>query len=134
VSRAHPLVLIVDDDERNRKLAADLLRLADYSIVEAATGAEALDVARADPPNVILMDLRLPDVDGAQVAGMLRADSRTSSVPVIALTAMSLEGDEDWLRAAGFAGYIQKPIDVEQFCSLVAEFLRRDAGDAPEGE
>jgi two-component system cell cycle response regulator DivK len=132
VSRAHPLVLIVDDDERNRKLAADLLRLADYSIVEAATGAEALDVARADPPNVILMDLRLPDVDGAQVAGMLRADSRTSAVPVIALTAMSLDGDEDWLRAAGFAGYIQKPIDVEQFGSLVAEFLRRDA-EAPDG-
>jgi two-component system cell cycle response regulator DivK len=130
VSRAHPLVLIVDDDERNRKLAADLLRLADYRIVEAATGAEALDIARADPPGAILMDLRLPDVDGAQAARMLRADSRTSAVPVIALTAMSLEGDEDWLRSAGFAGYIQKPIDVERFGALVAEFLRQGA-EAP---
>jgi len=124
VSGASPLVLIVDDDERNRKLAADLLRLAGYGITEAASGNEALTVATAHLPDAILMDLRLPDLDGAQATRMLRADPRTAHVPVIALTVASLQGEEEWLAETGFAGYIKKPIDVDQFAGLVRGFMK----------
>lgn len=124
MNRADPLVLIVDDDERNRKLAADLLRLSGYGITEAASGREALAVAVDQLPDAILMDLRLPDLDGAQVTSMLRADPRTSDVPVIALTVSALQGEEEWLADAGFAGYIRKPIDVDQFAVIVRGFIR----------
>jgi two-component system, cell cycle response regulator DivK len=124
VSGANPLVLIVDDDGRNRKLAADLLRLAGCKIMEAASGGEALSVAAGRLPDVILMDLRLPDLDGAQATRMLRADPRTAHVPVIALTVASLQGEEEWLAQTGFAGYIRKPIDVDQFAVLVRGFMR----------
>jgi two-component system cell cycle response regulator DivK len=127
VNGANPLVLIVDDDERNRKLAADLLRLAGYEIAEAASGGEAVNVATDRPPDAILMDLRLPDLDGAQATRMLRADPRTAHVPVIALTVASLQDDEEWLAETGFAGYIRKPIDVDQFAGLVRGFMKPPA-------
>jgi two-component system cell cycle response regulator DivK len=123
VSRPGPLVLIVDDDARNRKLAADLLRLAGFGIIEAGTAREAIAIAADRVPDAILMDLRLPDLDGAQATRLLRADSRTAGVPVIALTALALDGDEDWLRAAGFTGHLHKPIEIEQFAALVHGFL-----------
>ena len=118
-----PLVLIVDDDERNRKLAADLLRLAGYRIVEAAGGREAVALAAQTLPQVVLMDLRLPDMDGAQAARLLHASPITGAVPIIALTATSLEGEEDWLAATGFSGYIRKPIDIDRFATLIGDFV-----------
>ncbi len=118
-----PLVLIVDDDGRNRKLAADLLRLAGYRIVEAASGREGVALAAKTLPQVVLMDLRLPDMDGSQAARLLHASPITGGVPIIALTATSLEGEDDWLAATGFSGYIRKPIDVDRFATLVGDFV-----------
>ena len=98
------LVLIVDDSEPNRKLERDILRRAGFETLESATGAEALTLAGEHAPDVILMDLRLPDIDGAEVTRRLAADPRTAGIPVVAISALPLEGSEDWLQAAGFRG------------------------------
>jgi two-component system cell cycle response regulator DivK len=117
-----PLVLIVDDNERNRKLARDLLRVAGFRTLDAATAAEGIALASEHLPNVILMDLRLPDLDGTEAARILRAEPRTSRIPILAVTALPLDGLDDWLFDAGFAGSIVKPIDIESFPDVVRGF------------
>lgn len=117
-----PLVLIVDDNDRNRKLARDVLRSARFRTLEAATAAEGIALASEHLPDVILMDLRLPDVDGTEAVRTLRAEPRTSRIPVVAMTALPLDARDDWLFDAGFAGYIVKPIDVDEFPDLVRRF------------
>ena len=121
-----PLILIVDDSARNRKLAAELLHVAGFRTLEAESAAGAIALASEHLPDVILMDLRLPDLDGREAAQILNADSRTSRIPVVAMTALRLDGQEDWLREAGFAGYVTKPIDIDAFPELVRGFCRRD--------
>lgn len=120
------LVLIVDDSEANRKLERDILRNAGFETLESATGAEALVLASEHAPDVILMDLRLPDMNGAEVTRKLAADLRTARIPVLAISALRLEGAGDWLEAAGFAGWIEKPIRVDRF----ADDVRRHADGA----
>ena len=117
-----PLILIVDDNDRNRKLARDVLRIARFRTLEAGTAAEAIALASEHLPDVILMDLRLPDLDGTEAAGVLRAEQRTSRIPIVAMTALPLDGREDWLFDAGFAGYIVKPIDIDEFPNMVRRF------------
>ena len=117
-----PLVLIVDDNAKNLKLARDVLRAAGFRTLEAATGAEGISSAAEWLPDVVLLDLRLPDLGGTEVARRLRDDPRTARIPVVALSALPLGGDEDWLRAAGFAGYVEKPIDVSRFPNQVRRF------------
>ena len=106
-----PLVLIVDDNDRNRKLARDVLRAAAFRTL-----------AAAHLPDVILMDLRLPDLDGTEAARRIRADPRTSRIPIVAVTALRLDADDDWLVDAGFAGSVVKPIDIETFPEVVRRF------------
>jgi two-component system cell cycle response regulator DivK len=120
-----PLVLIVDDNDRNRKLAGDVLRLARFRTIEAATAAEGIALASEHLPDVILMDLRLPDLDGTEAARMLRAEPRTSHIPVVAMTALPLHGREDWLSDAGFADYVVKPIDIEEFPDVIRRLCAR---------
>ena len=120
-----PLVLIVDDSTRNRKLAGDVLRLAGFRTLEAGTAAEAIALASAQLPDVILMDLRLPDLDGTEAARTLRAAPRTSGIPIVALTALAVDARDDWLVEAGFAGAIGKPIDTDLFPELVRGFCAR---------
>ena len=122
------LVLIVDDNERNRKLARDLLRRAGFETLESATGAEALTLAMKHTPDVILMDLRLPDMDGMEAARKIDADPRTAPIPVVAISALPLEGSADWLEAAGFAGWIEKPIPVCRFADEVRRYAARARG------
>jgi two-component system cell cycle response regulator DivK len=117
-----PLVLIVDDNDRNRKLARDVLGLARFRTLEAGTASEGIALASEHQPNVILMDMRLPDLDGMEAARLLRAGPRTSHIPVVALTALPLDARDDWLSDAGFAGYIVKPIDIDEFPDLVRRF------------
>jgi two-component system cell cycle response regulator DivK len=120
-----PLVLIVDDNDRNRKLARDVLGLARFRTLEAVTASEGIALASEHQPNVILMDMRLPDLDGTEAARLLRAGPRTSHIPVVALTALPLDARDDWLSDAGFAGYIVKPIDIDEFPDLVRRFCER---------
>ncbi len=122
-----PLILIVDDNVRNRKLARDVLRLARFRTLEAATASEGIALASEHLPNVILMDLRLPDLDGMEAARLLRAGPRTSHIPVVAVTALPLGARDDWLFDAGFAGYIVKPIDVDEFPDVVRRYCTRGA-------
>ena len=121
----YPLVLIVDDNDRNRKLARDVLRRARFRTIEAGTAAEGIALASEYQPDVILMDLRLPDLDGMEAARILRAEPRTSRIPVVAVTALPLDAREDWLFDAGFAGYVVKPIDIDAFPDVVRRFCTR---------
>src|SRR5262245_38472909 len=115
VSPNAPLVLIVDDSDKNRKLARDVLRADGLRTIEAADGHEAVALAAESLPDVILLDLRLPDLDGVEVARALRDGVLTRRIPVVALSAMRDDGDRDALSAAGFAGRLEKPIDVRAF-------------------
>ena len=118
-SSDRPLVLIVDDDDRNRKLAADVLAAAGFLTLGAVDGAEAIELAAAQLPAVILMDIRLPDLDGAEVTRRLQTDRRTANIPVLALSATPLDPADDWSVEAGFAGYVVKPIDIDRLPDLV---------------
>jgi two-component system cell cycle response regulator DivK len=109
------LVLIVDDNAKNRKLASAVLGASGFRTVEAATGAEAIALAADRSPDVVLLDLRLPDMDGAEVARELRGRARTRAIPVVALSALPSAADAGELDAAGFAGYLEKPINVVAF-------------------
>jgi two-component system cell cycle response regulator DivK len=115
-------VLIVEDDDRNRKLARDVLGAAAFLTLEAATAAEGIALARGQVPDVILMDLRLPDMGGAAAARILKADETTAAIPIVAMSALSLEGSDDWLDASGFAGAIEKPISIQGFPDEVRRY------------
>jgi CheY-like chemotaxis protein len=117
-----PLVLIVDDNALNRKLAREVLAVAGFRTLEASTAADAIAVASREEPDVILMDLRLPDADGSDAVRTLAAQPRTSRIPVVAMTALRLDAGDGWLSEAGFAGAIPKPIDIDAFPELVLGF------------
>jgi two-component system cell cycle response regulator DivK len=122
IENREPLVLIVDDNEQNAKLVRDVLQAAGFRTIEAETGAEALRRASVDRPDVILLDIRLPDLDGSEVARRLKGDPRTADIPVVALTSLALAEGGEWFLEAGFDGYLEKPIDVNQFPDEVRRF------------
>ena len=117
-----PLVLIVDDNGKNRKLAGDVLGAAGFRTLEAESGGAGLALAAERLPEVILMDLRLPDMDGADAARALRSAAPTAHIPVVALSALPLTERDEWLLASGFAGYIEKPISVADFPEQVRRY------------
>jgi two-component system cell cycle response regulator DivK len=117
-----PIVLIVEDNAKNRKLARDVLGAAGFRTLEAATGAEGIALAGEHVPDVILMDLRLTDMGGAEAVQKLKDRERTAQIPVVAMSALSLEEHGEWLEAAGFAGYLDKPIHVRTFPDQVRRF------------
>jgi two-component system cell cycle response regulator DivK len=106
------LVLIVDDNEQNARLVRDVLEAASMRTLSASTAGEGLALARRHKPDLVLMDLRLPDLDGIEAARRLRADQATAHIPVVALSATRTEDADDWLRGECFSGYIEKPVDV----------------------
>jgi len=123
---ARPLVLIVDDNERNRKLARDVLRAAGFGTLEAGTGAEAIALAEERLPDVILLDLGLPDMLGTDAARKLRDRVQTARIPVVALSALADVDNQHWLSEMGFAGFLGKPIDVGAFPDQVRRFCGAD--------
>jgi CheY-like chemotaxis protein len=108
-------VLIVDDDDQNRKLFRLVLGRAGYAVIEAATGAQGIEQARTHRPDLILMDVRLPDIDGLEATRRIKGDPRTSGIPVVAVTAFAMKEDEERARRAGCVGYLTKPVDLETF-------------------
>jgi len=119
---ADELVLIVDDNEKNVRLARDVLRAAGFRTLEATSGGEAIAVATELLPDVILMDIRLPDIDGTEAARRLKNDPRTAGIPIVALTSLAMKGDREWFLALGFDGYLEKPISVRLLPDQVRGF------------
>lgn len=119
-------VLIVEDSPLNLELASDVLEAAGYAVIKASTAEQGVDLALAAPPDVILMDIRLPGMDGYGAVRLLKADPRTRGVPTVALTAQAMKGDDAAALAAGFDGYITKPIDTRSFPAAVARFIPAD--------
>ena len=119
-------VLVVDDNEANRKLATDVLRAAGFRVHGASTAAQAIALAREHVPDVILMDLQLPDMDGVAATRNLAAHERTADIPVVAMSASPLEGSDDWLEEAGFAGWLEKPIHASRFPDQVRRYTERN--------
>jgi two-component system, cell cycle response regulator DivK len=119
---ADELVLIVDDNEKNVRLARDVLRAAGFRTIEAASGGEAIAVATEQLPDVILMDIRLPDIDGTEAARRLKDEPRTAGIPIVALTSLAMKGDREWFLASGFDGYLEKPISVRDLPDQVRGF------------
>ena len=103
---ADELVLIVDDNDRNLRLARDVLRNNGFRTLEAGTASDALSLATEHLPDLVLLDIRLQDMSGVEVAAQLRDDSRTAAIPVVALTSFAMKGGREWLLAAGFDGYL----------------------------
>lgn len=120
------LVLVVDDNEKNAKLACDVLEFAGIDTLAAATADEGFALARERQPDLVLMDLRLPDLDGGEAARRLACDERTAGIPVVALSALPGDASDAWLREAGFVAYIEKPIDVAEFPAQVRRHFSPD--------
>ncbi|MBW2342192.1 MAG: response regulator [Deltaproteobacteria bacterium] len=119
------VILIVEDEPRNLKLIWDLLEVSGYMVLEAIDGKQAVEIAKAEKPDLILMDLQLPVMDGFEATRILKADERTRDIPIVALTAYAMKGDEGKVRAVGFNGYIPKPIDTRGFLNKITEYLAR---------
>ena len=117
------LILIVDDTEMNVRLARDVLRFAGFRTLEAATAGEGVSLAGEHHPDLILMDIRLPDMDGTSALRHLKRDPRTAGIPVVALTSFAMKGDRDRFMAEGFDGYLEKPISVKDFPDQVRSHL-----------
>ncbi len=118
------LILIVEDNPINLRLVAGLLKGHGYRVIESATGEEALDALKFVHPDLILMDIQLPGMDGLQVVRLLREDPERRGIPIVALTAHAMRGDEERAREAGCIGYIPKPIDIALFPGQIASYLR----------
>ena len=116
-------VLIVEDNPANMTLATFLLQSAGHSVVTAANAEIGLMLARSEHPDLILMDIQLPGMDGLEATGLLKADAATRAIPVVALTALAMKGDEERIRAAGCDGYIAKPMRYKDFLATVAQQL-----------
>jgi two-component system cell cycle response regulator DivK len=121
-------VLVVDDNDMNRKLALEVLSAAGFRTFGSATAAQGISLAREHVPDVILMDLQLPDMHGVDATRKLAANERTADIPVVALSASPLEGSEDWLEEAGFAGWLEKPIHVATFPEQVRRYCVKRTG------
>jgi two-component system, cell cycle response regulator DivK len=117
-----PQILVVEDNERNMKLFCDLLQASGYRTLEATSGEQAVELALEHAPDLVLMDIQLPDIDGVEALERLRADERSSSLPVLALTAQAMEGDRERFLAAGFDGYLSKPVDIADFVATVKRY------------
>ena len=120
-------ILIVEDNVTNMKLSSFLLESADYTVLTAINAEIGLTLAREGHPDLILMDIQLPGMDGLEATALLKADEATRGIPVIALTALAMKGDEERIRAAGCDGYIAKPLDYKDFLSVVKASLAKAA-------
>jgi CheY-like chemotaxis protein len=117
------LVLIVEDNEKNRKLERDLLQFKGYATIETDNAEDGIRLARERLPDLILMDIQLPGIDGIDALGQLRDDPTTRDIPVIAVTASAMKQDRDRIMEAGFDDYQRKPIDIREFVELVGRRL-----------
>ena len=117
-------ILVVEDNQDNRELVVKVLKINGYDVIEAVDGQEAIEKTRAENPDLILMDLFIPKIDGYEVTRRLKRDRDLKSIPIIALTAHAMKGDMEVALAAGCDGYIPKPIDVRELPKQIERFLK----------
>jgi two-component system, cell cycle response regulator DivK len=122
-------VLVIEDNPLNLKLVRDVLLSAGFEVVEARSGEEGVAQARARTPDVILMDLQLPGIDGTQAMRMIKADPAATDVPIVALTAFAMADDRERALRSGFDGYLSKPISVRDLPRQISEFLPERSDD-----
>lgn len=127
-------VLIVEDNELNMKLFRDLLEAHGIATIETRNGMEVLEIARTKKPDLILMDIQLPEVSGLDVTKWLKSDEALKSIPVIAVTAFAMKGDEEKIRQGGCEDYISKPISVSRFVEVIQTYLNKPAPEKAEEE
>jgi len=118
-------ILVVEDNDRNRRLLRILLRSKGYEIIEAATGEEAMNHLKNQKPDLILMDVQLPKMDGLELTQKIKSDKETADIPIIAVTAYAMKGDRERILKAGCDGYISKPIDTHKVPLLIADTLEK---------
>ena len=121
--KAQKTVMIVEDNELNMRLFRDLLAAFGYRTVETRDGLMALDLARAEKPDLILMDIQLPEVSGLDITRWMKADDELAGIPIIAVTAFAMRGDEERFREGGCQDYLSKPISVATFIGAVRKFI-----------
>jgi len=124
-------ILLVEDNAKNMTLLRDVLRTTGYRTLEASTGGQTLAVAIEHAPVLVLMDIRLPDMDGMEALTRLRMDERTAHIPVVAVTAQAMQGDRERFIEAGFDGYLSKPIDIDELLTTVERHCRGRGGWSP---
>jgi CheY-like chemotaxis protein len=122
---AGALILVVEDNDKNRKLVRDVLTFKGYEVIETETGEEGVRLARERSPSLVLMDIRLPGIDGVEALRRLRAEETTREIPIMAMTASVMSEDRQKIMAAGFDAYQSKPINVTDFVAAVAQLLER---------
>lgn len=122
-----PKILYIEDNPQNMRLVRKILKHAGYDVIEAEDGASGLKVAKDEMPDLILMDVNLPDIDGLEVTAELKKDDVAQNIPIIALTANAMVGDREKALEAGCDGYLPKPINRQELLNIVQEFI----GDAP---
>ncbi len=122
---AGELILIVEDNDKNRKLVRDVLTFKGYAVIESETGEAGIRLAQERRPNLVLMDIRLPGIDGIEALRQLRADPTTKSIPVMAMTASIMTAGPREMMAAGFDGYQSKPLQVKEFLAAVQQLLEK---------
>ena len=120
---ADQLILIIEDNERNLKLVRDVLQFNGFQTAEARTAEDGLALASASPPDLVLLDLQLPGIDGIEAFRQLRGSPPTAAVPVVAVTALAMKDDRERVLRAGFDGYLEKPISVRTLPDQVRAFL-----------
>ena len=120
-------ILVVEDNEKSMKLFRDVLRASGYSTLEATTGKLAVELATDCRPDLVLMDVQLPDIGGVDALDRLRANPGTASIPVVAVTAQAMHGDREGFLAAGFDDYLSKPVNIRELLGLVERFCRGTA-------
>ncbi len=116
-------ILIVEDNDLNMKLFNDLLQAHGYNTLQTKDGREAVALVRENRPDLVLMDIQLPEISGLEVTKMIKADEELKDIPVIAVTAFAMKGDEERIREGGCEGYIAKPISVSTFLETVAKYV-----------
>ena len=117
-------VLVVEDNELNMKLFHDLLETRGYNVVQSRDGMEALKLARQHKPDLIIMDIQLPEISGLEVTKWIKEEDALKAIPIIAVTAFAMKGDEDKIRESGCDAYIAKPMSVMTFLRIVDQFLK----------
>jgi two-component system cell cycle response regulator DivK len=121
-------ILVVEDQEDNRAILRDLLSSAGYELIEATNGQEGIELARKERPDLILMDIQLPVIDGYEATRRIKGDAVLGSIPIIAVTSYALSGDEMKARTAGCDGYVTKPFSPRQLLAKVREYLSSETG------